>query len=95
MVHLGVASSHAMVSNFDRRYTPFFYFSFTSSLFPYSSSLHFFPPPKYFSASTMARCPMSIHYYLHLFIWKFGGPRLRDMEARFADLFIFYHLHDM
>jgi hypothetical protein len=34
------------------------------------------------------------HYYLLLFIWKFGGPRLRDMEARFAGLF-FYHLHDM
>jgi hypothetical protein len=78
-----------MVSHLDRRYTPFF-FSFSSSLhlfisFSFYSSLHFLPP--YFSASTMARYPMSdVHTLLftliYLEIWwppvtRYGGTLCR------------------
>lgn len=67
-------------ATFDRRYTPFFFPSFSS----YSSRFYFFHP--IFQRFDYGL--MSIRYYLLLFIWKFS-PRLRDMEAGTICRFIF------
>lgn len=71
-------------ATFDRRYTPFFLF------------LSLFFPSLFFAFSFLSpifqhfhQDSMSIYHYLLLFIWKFGGPRLRDMEAGTFCRFIF------